>query len=68
LRRREPLRPQEAQVLEGVYDGLTGKEIAASTGLSAATVKNVVHRLYRRAGVRRRSQLVRAAFVAPLTD
>ena len=48
--------------------GSTAATTLALTGLSAATVKNVVHRLYRRAGVRRRSQLVRAVFVAPLTD
>jgi|SRR5580658_793700 DNA-binding NarL/FixJ family response regulator len=52
---------REQQVLEGVLDGLTNRAIAGRLGISEAAVKTVLRETFRKAGVRRRSQLVRVA-------
>src|SRR5208283_5453207 len=57
----ELLTKRERQVLEGVMDGLTNKGIAAQLGVSEGAIKAIVREIFRKAGVRRRSQLVRAA-------
>ena len=52
--------PSEDEVLQGVLDGLTNSEIAARTGLPENVVKSELHRLFRKAGVRTRGELIRA--------
>jgi DNA-binding NarL/FixJ family response regulator len=42
-----------------LLDGLTSREIGAKAGLSESSVKGVVQQLFDKAGVRKRSQLVR---------
>jgi len=55
------LTPRELQVLEGVLEGLTNKTIADRLGVSEGAAKAALRDIFRKAGVRRRSQLVRAA-------
>ena len=55
------LTPRERQVVEGVVEGLTNKAIAGQLGVSEGAAKAVLREIFRKMGVRRRSQLVRAA-------
>ncbi|MGA2737214.1 MAG: response regulator transcription factor [Bryobacteraceae bacterium] len=55
------LTQRERQVLEGVLDGLTNKEIALHLAVSEGAAKTILREIFRKAGVRRRSQLVRVA-------
>jgi DNA-binding NarL/FixJ family response regulator len=55
------LTKREQQVLEGVLDGLTNKAIANQVGVSEGAAKAILREIFRKAGVRRRSQLVRVA-------
>jgi DNA-binding NarL/FixJ family response regulator len=50
---------REQQVLRGVFEGLTNKEIAAQVGTSESSVKATLQRLFRKTHVRTRAQLVR---------
>ena len=52
---------RQEKVLHGILSGLTNWKIARQIGVSESTVKGVVRQLFRRAGVRTRAQLVRAA-------
>lgn len=52
---------RERNVLLGILSGLTNKRIGENLGLSESSVKNVVQRLFGKAGVKTRGQLVRAA-------
>jgi two-component system, NarL family, nitrate/nitrite response regulator NarL len=61
-----PLEDRERTVLRGIMGGLTNRKIGDNIGLSESNVKNVVQRLFGRAGVKRRSQLVRAALEGSL--
>jgi DNA-binding CsgD family transcriptional regulator len=54
-----PLTDGDERVLLGIIGGLTNRKIGENIGLSERNVKSVVHRFFRRAGVRKRSQLVR---------
>ena len=60
-----PTRPEfterEREVLRGVFEGLTNKEIAAQVSVSESTVKAGLQQLFQKTGVRTRSQLVRIA-------
>lgn len=60
-RRRSSLSLRQQQVPSGVLDGLSNKAIAWRVQVSTSTTKAIVQELFERAGVRRRSQLVRAA-------
>ena len=60
------LQERERNVLLGILAGLTNKKIGASMGLSESSVKNIVQRLFGRAGVKTRSQLVRVALEGAL--
>jgi DNA-binding NarL/FixJ family response regulator len=60
------LTEREERVLLGILGGLTSRKIGDTTGLSESTVKSVVQQLFVRAGVRKRSQLVRAALEGSL--
>ncbi len=55
------LTDRERVVLEGIVGGLTNRKIGVNLGLSESAVKASVQHLFRRAGVRTRSQIVRAA-------
>jgi two-component system, NarL family, nitrate/nitrite response regulator NarL len=50
----------EQTVLNGLLEGLTSREIGNRAGVSESSVKGVVQQLFEKAGVRKRSQLVRA--------
>jgi DNA-binding NarL/FixJ family response regulator len=55
------LNSREQEVLKGVFEGLTNKEIAAHLGISESYIKAVLQQLFAKTGVRTRSQLVRVA-------
>ena len=55
------LTDRERQVVSFVLDGLTNKEIAGRLDVSEAAVKGTLQQLFKKAGVRTRSQLVRIA-------
>ena len=55
------LTEREDQVLQGVFEGLANKEIAARLGVSETSVKATLQQLFFKTGVRTRSQLVRIA-------
>jgi DNA-binding NarL/FixJ family response regulator len=59
--RPKQLTERERQVLEGVFEGLSNKEIAARAGISEASVKSALQQLFAKTSVRTRSQLVRVA-------
>lgn len=49
------------QVLQGVFEGLSNKEIGVRIGISEGSVKAALQQLFQKTGVRTRSQLVRIA-------
>jgi len=57
----ERLSAREAGVLRGVLEGHSNKEIGAQLEITESSVKAVLQKLFERAGVRSRSQLVRYA-------
>jgi len=59
--RRRQLSDRERDVLKGVFEGLTNKEIASALGISEGSVKSALQQLFIKTGVRTRSQLVRVA-------
>jgi DNA-binding NarL/FixJ family response regulator len=59
--RPKPLTGREREVISFVLDGLTNKEIADRLGISETAVKGTLQQLFKKAGVRTRSQLVRVA-------
>lgn len=52
---------RENQVLQGVFEGLSNKEIGARLRVSESSVKAALQQLFQKTGVRTRSQLVRIA-------
>lgn len=58
------LTPRQREVLRGVLDGKTNKEIAAALGCAEATVEVHVTALYRKSAVGNRTGLVRAVLGA----
>lgn len=56
-----PLDEREKSVLSGILGGSTNRAIGASMGIAETSVKNILQRLFAKAGVRTRSQLVRLA-------
>jgi DNA-binding NarL/FixJ family response regulator len=57
---------RERLVLSGIVAGHSNRKIGEDMGLSESSVKNVVQRLFSRAGVKTRSQLVRLAIEGTL--
>ncbi len=55
------LSEREREVLRGLLEGLTNKEIAGRINVSESSVKATMQQLFSRTGVRTRSQLVRIA-------
>ena len=60
------LTEREQQVLRGIFEGLTNKEIAARLGGSESAVKATLQQLFQKTRVRTRSQLVRIALETSL--
>ena len=58
---RPTLTEREDQVLQGVFEGLTNKEIGTKIGVSEDSVKATLKYLFHKTGARTRSQLVRIA-------
>ena len=58
------LTERDQTVLQGVIDGLSNRKIGDQNGVSESTVKAILQRLFTKAGVRTRSQLVRIALEA----
>jgi DNA-binding NarL/FixJ family response regulator len=54
-----PLTDRQKEVMRGILDGFTNKEIGLSLKMSESSVKAVIQELFQKAGVRTRSQLVR---------
>ena len=52
---------REQTVLQGVVDGLSNRRIGNQIGVSESTVKAALQQLFKKSGVRSRSQLVRIA-------
>ena len=61
LEHTRPLTSRQSEVLRGIFDGLANKEIAWKLNASESSIKAVIQELFRKAGVRTRSQLVRIA-------
>lgn len=57
--RTEVLTELQKDVLRGVFDGLTNKEIGTRLDITEAYVKAILQQLFAKTGVRSRSQLVR---------
>lgn len=57
----DTLTAREREVLRGVLEGQSNKEIAAALNLSESSVKATLQQLFDKTGVRSRSQLVRIA-------
>ena len=66
--RTRPLTSRQSDVLKGILDGLTNKEIAWNLKVSESSIKAVIQELFQKAGVRTRSQLVRIAIERHSTD
>ena len=63
---RKLLTEREQQVLRGLFEGLTNKEIAAQIGVSESAIKATLQQLFQKTRVRTRSQLVRIALESSL--
>ncbi|WP_240421518.1 helix-turn-helix transcriptional regulator [Paenibacillus periandrae] len=57
----DPLTSRETEILYALSDGLSNKEIAYRFGITEATVKSHVFRLYGKLGVKRRGQAIAVA-------
>jgi DNA-binding NarL/FixJ family response regulator len=66
--RTRPLTLRQSEVMRGILDGLTNKEIAQKLKSSESSVKAVIQELFQKAGVRTRSQLVRIAIEKHSSD
>jgi len=66
--RGRPLTVRQSEVMRGILDGLTNKEIAQKMKSSESSVKAVIQELFQKAGVRTRSQLVRIAIEKHSSD
>jgi DNA-binding NarL/FixJ family response regulator len=67
-RGQEQLSARESRVLRGVLEGQSNKEIGAQLEMTESSVKAVLQKLFERAGVRSRSQLVRYAIEAQIDN
>ena len=63
-----PLTARQQDVLSGILDGLSNKEIAWNLRVSESSVKATIQELFYKAGVRTRSQLVRLAIEKHAVD
>lgn len=58
---------REKEILKYLVQGLTNKEIAAATHLATDTIKTHLRNIYRKLGVKNRSQAISAALRLPRT-
>ena len=65
---RKPLTEREQDVLRGIFEGLSNKEIAAQLSVSEGSVKAALQQLFEKTRVRTRSQLVRIALEMSLAN
>jgi len=63
---RAMLTDREQRVLQGIFEGLSNKEIASRLGVSEGAVKATLQQLFQKTHVRTRSQLVRIALEGSL--
>jgi DNA-binding NarL/FixJ family response regulator len=63
---RKLLTEREQEVLRGLFEGLTNKEIAAQLKVSESAIKATLQQLFTKTRVRTRSQLVRIALESSL--
>ena len=63
---RKHLTEREREVLRGIFEGLSNKEIASQLDVTEGAVKATLQQLFQKTGVRTRSQLVRIALEASL--
>jgi DNA-binding NarL/FixJ family response regulator len=63
---RQFLTEREQEVLRGIFEGLSNKEIAGQIGVSESAVKATLQQLFQKTRVRTRSQLVRIALETSL--
>jgi DNA-binding NarL/FixJ family response regulator len=68
IERTGPLTTRQSDVMRGILDGLTNKEIALKLKVSESSIKAVIQELFHKAGVRTRSQLVRIAIEKHSSD
>jgi len=68
MERTRPLSVRQSEVLRGILDGLANKEIAWKLNTSESSIKAAIQELFRKAGVRTRSQLVRIAIEKHTSD
>jgi DNA-binding NarL/FixJ family response regulator len=68
VEQKRPLTSRQGEVLRGILDGLTNKEIAWKAKTSESSIKAVIQELFQKAGVRTRSQLVRIAIERHSSD
>jgi DNA-binding NarL/FixJ family response regulator len=68
LEHQRPLTSRQSEVMRGILDGLTNKEIAWNLGVSESSIKAAIQELFQKAGVRTRSQLVRIAIERHSSD
>jgi len=57
----KPFTERETQVLHGVFEGLSNKDVGARLHISESSVKSALQQLFQKTGVRTRGQLVRIA-------
>jgi two-component system, NarL family, nitrate/nitrite response regulator NarL len=60
------LTERQQHVLDGIFEGLANKEIAARLGVSESAIKATLQQLFRKTQVRTRGQLVRVALEGSL--
>ncbi len=65
---RKLLTEREQEVLRGLFEGLTNKEIAAQLAVSESAIKATLQQLFQKTRVRTRSQLVRIALESSLAS
>jgi two-component system nitrate/nitrite response regulator NarL len=65
---RNGLTDREEKVLLGILGGLTNRKIGENIGVPESAVKGIVQQLFRKAGVRKRGQLVRVALESSLCE
>ncbi|HXG33966.1 MAG TPA: response regulator transcription factor [Bryobacteraceae bacterium] len=53
------LTERERQIVRGILEGLTNKEIAGQLAISESSVKGALHQVFAKTGARNRAQLVR---------
>jgi DNA-binding CsgD family transcriptional regulator len=66
--RPDRLTPAELQVARAICDGMNNAEAAAALFVSRKTVESHLTRVYRKLGIRSRSDLVRVLVAAGMTD